>query len=131
MECEGRAMRAYFNHDFRRGHDFHRANAGVGTLPALANLSDYQRMQIEHAKAVLQEQGAALAGRDNWRDRMQNQSLAQNRDILMNEITAPFGKRVTRVLDRMRQIDERTPAQQLNTQLASFGRERTPPVRAP
>ena len=98
-------MRVYYQQEFFR------------VPPAKpAELTDHQNSQIKHAKAVLREQGAALAWRDNWRTRLSRQSLAENADILTKEICAPFGKRVSRVLDRMRQIDERTPAQRLQTQ---------------
>jgi len=79
---------------------------------------------------VLKEQGAALAWRDNWRSRMSKQSLADNADILSKEICAPFGKRVSRGLDRMRQIDDRTPAQRLQTQADNNSGGREPTVRA-
>ena len=94
------------------------------------DLTDYQNMQIKHAKAVLKEQGAALAWRDNWRSRMSKQSLAENADIITKEICAPFGKRVSRVLDRMRQIDARTPAQRLQTQADNNSGGREQSVRA-
>ena len=94
------------------------------------DLTDYQNMQIKHAKAVLKEQGAALAWRDNWRSRMSKQSLAENADIITKEICAPFGKRVSRVLDRMRQIDARTPAHRLQTQADNNSGGREQSVRA-
>ena len=104
LECEERALRSYYHHDYQRG-----------VLPH--GITNFQKKQCLHAAEVLQEQGAALAWRDEWRKKLQNNpDLNEAKRVLLTEVTGPFGKRVQRVIDRMTKVDDLHPINRMRGQ---------------
>jgi hypothetical protein len=103
-ECEERALRTYYHVDYQRG-----------VLPN--GITNFQKKQCLHAADVLQEQGAALAWRDEWRKKLQNNpDLNEAKRVLLREVAGPFGSRVQRVIDRMTKVDLLHPINRMRGQ---------------